>query len=68
VARCRECKQRQAGPAAAHPPLTQPPRRLGLRAGRSDCRSGLARAVDGSGITGGTVRVAALPRIAHWMA
>lgn len=68
MVRCRECKQREAVPGAAHPLLMLPLRLSGLRADRDDGCRGCAHSVKGSGIMAWTVLVAAVLWIVQRMA
>jgi hypothetical protein len=68
VARCRECRQREAVAGAAHPLLMLPLRLFGLRGDRDDWCSGCAHSVNGTGIMAWTVLVAAMLWLAHWVA
>jgi len=68
TARCRECKQREAVPGAAHPLLMLPLRLFGLRADRDAWCRGCAHVVNGSGIMVWTVLVAATLWLLHRLA
>lgn len=68
MARCRECKQREAVSGAGHPLLMLPLRLFGLRADRDDWCRGCAHSVNGCGIMVWTVLVAAVLWILQWVA
>ncbi|MFC3714876.1 hypothetical protein ACFONC_01725 [Luteimonas soli] len=50
MARCRECKQREAVPGAGHPLLMLPLRLFGLRADRNDWCRGCANSINVLGV------------------
>ena len=60
MARCRECKQREAVNGAAHPLLMLPLRLFGLRADRDDWCRGCANSINATGIIAWTLLVLVL--------
>ena len=60
MARCRECKQREAVPGAGHPLLMLPLRLFGLRADRDAWCRGCAHSVTALGIMAWALLVTAL--------
>ena len=60
MARCRECKQREAVPGAGYPLLMLPLRLFGLRADRDDWCRGCANSINATGIIAWALLVLAL--------